>query len=296
MNYIISEIDNGIKVSGLTDFCPEHIFECGQAFRWDKTGEGSYIVVARDKVAEFLMKDDELYVFNATSDDFKDVWHHYFNLDTDYQIIKENLRKTVAYNKNDSLKEAIEFGSGLRILNQDHFEMIISFIISANNQIPRIKKSVELLSSTYGDYIGEYKGKRYFKFPTPAQLAYQDPEEVKEITRVGFRNVRIVEAARSYLEENERYEDISLEELKLNLIMLPGIGPKVMDCILLFGYGIEDTFPVDVWVKRLMETLYLDEPIPNKKILEQADILFGEYKGHAQQYLFYYARENAIGK
>ncbi|NLW52149.1 MAG: 8-oxoguanine DNA glycosylase [Tissierellia bacterium] len=296
MNYLISDIENGIKVSGLRDFCPEHIFECGQAFRWERTEEGSYIAVAKDKVAEFLMKDGELYVFNATKEDFEEVWHDYFNLDTDYQEIKDNLKKTLAYSKNDSLKEAIEFGNGLRILNQDHFEMIISFIISANNQIPRIKKSVELLSQTYGDFIGVYKGKKYHRFPSPAQLAYQDPEEVKEITRVGFRHTRIVEAARSYLEENDKFENVSLEELKNNLIALPGVGPKVMDCILLFGYGIEDTFPVDVWVKRLMETLYLDQPIPNKKILEEAGILFGDYKGHAQQYLFYYARENAIGK
>ena len=174
--------------------------------------------------------------------------------------------------------------------------MIISFIISANNQIPRIKNSVELLSKTYGQVIGNYKGKTYFAFPEPEDLAFQDPLEVKEITRVGFRNERIVEAAKRFMNNPKDFDDLDLENLKSKLIDLPGVGPKVMDCILLFGYGVEETFPIDVWVQRLMETLYLDKPIPKTQILANAKDLFGDYLGHAQQYLFYYARENNIGK
>lgn len=296
MNYTIKKIDSGIRVEGLDNFRLPHIFENGQAFRWDKTEEDSYIVVASGRVAEFAMDGDDLIAYNVDEEDFRTIWHHYFNLDQDYEEIKAELRKTKAYKLNDSLKEAFDFATGLRILNQDRFEMIISFIISANNRIPQIKKSIGLLSKTYGDYIGDYKGNAYYAFPKPEQLAYQDPEELKEITRVGFRNTRIIESARRYLEEPQAFDEDSLEILKNNLIDLPGVGPKVMDCILLFGYGVEETFPVDVWVKRLMETLYLEEPVSNKKILEHAKDLFGSYLGHAQQYLFYYARENAIGK
>lgn len=302
MNYTITEIEDGIKVSGLDNFELAHIFENGQAFRWDKTDSGSYIVVAHKKVAEFIMDGKDLIVLNSSPEDFTNIWHPYFNLDVDYEEIKEKLRLTKAYSQNESLKEALEFAQGLRILNQDTFEMIISFIISANNRIPQIKKCIELLSKTYGDPIGTYKGKDYYAFPRPDQLAYQDPEQLKEITRVGFRNTRIIEAARAYLERPQDFSlsslsDLeSLEVLKTKLLALPGVGPKVLDCILLFGYGVEETFPVDVWVKRLMETLYLQAPVSNKKILEHARELFGDNLGHAQQYLFYYARENAIGK
>lgn len=296
MNYIIEEIENGIVVKGLRDFDPEHIFENGQAFRWEKTGDKSYIVVHGENVAEFILQGEDLKALNCSREDFINVWHNYFNLDTDYGVIKEGLKNTKAYSVNDSLKEAMEFGSGLRILNQDHFEMIISFIISANNRIPQIKKCIELLSQHYGQSIGFYKDKEYFRFPKPEELAYVDVQELKEITRVGFRNTRIVNAARQYYEHPENFENVDKETLSTNLLALEGVGPKVLDCILLFGYGEEDTFPVDVWVKRLMETLYLDGIYPNKKILEFAEDLFGDYMGHAQQYLFYYARENSIGK
>lgn len=296
MEYLIEEIENGIIVKGLKDFNPTHIFENGQAFRWEKTGSDSYIAVHKDKVSEFILRDEDLLVLNSSKSDFINIWHDYFNLDTDYGNIKDQLRNTKAYQQNDSLKKALDFGYGLRILNQDRFEMIISFIISANNRIPQIKKCIELLSMTYGQPIGTYKGKQYYRFPKPSELAYEDPERLKEITRVGFRNTRIISAAKKYYEEPEYFDNMDLDELKLNLLALPGIGPKVMDCILLFGYGVEDTFPVDVWVKRLMETLYLDGTYSNKKILEFAKELFGDYMGHAQQYLFYYARENAIGK
>lgn len=294
--YKIVEKEDHLEIEGLDHFDPKHIFECGQAFRWEKTGSGSYIAVAYERVAEFNKVDDKLYVYNSTKEDFENIWHNYFNLDVDYGKLREEIRETKAYKLNDSLKEALEFGDGLRILNQDRFEMIISFIISANNQIPRIKNSVELLSKTYGQVIGNYKGKTYFAFPEPEDLAFQDPLEVKEITRVGFRNERIVEAAKRFMNNPKDFDDLDLENLKSKLIDLPGVGPKVMDCILLFGYGVEETFPIDVWVQRLMETLYLDKPIPKTQILANAKDLFGDYLGHAQQYLFYYARENNIGK
>ncbi|MDO5027390.1 MAG: DNA glycosylase [Tissierellia bacterium] len=296
MKYQIEDLEAGIRVRGLKNFNLSHIFENGQAFRWDKTPQDSYIVVHAGKVAEFLMDQDDLIALNVSEKDFIEIWHPYFNLDTDYDYIKEKLRATKAYQLNDSLKEALDFAYGLRILKQDRFEMIISFIISANNRIPQIKRCINLLSENYGDFICQYKGKNYYAFPRPDQLAFQDPERLKEVTRVGFRNTRIIEASKRYLERPQDFDDKDLLSLKEKLIDLPGVGPKVMDCILLFGYGVEETFPIDVWVKRLMEHLYIKESLPNKKILAYARELFGDYLGHAQQYLFYYARENSIGK
>lgn len=298
MNYKIIEKDDYIEIEGLENFNITHIFECGQAFRWDKTEENSYIIVADSKVIELIEKNNgNIIIKNTTKEDFQEFWHDFFDLDTDYTLLKEKLKSTKAYNLNESLKEAIEFGYGIRLLNQEAFETIISFIISANNQIPRIKKSIKLLSENYGEFIEEYKGKKYFSFPKPEVLATIEPEEIREIARVGFRDIRIVEASKMYLENREKYsrelEDIQLGE---NLLEMPGIGPKVRDCILLFGYSRYKTFPVDVWVKRMMETLYIKKSIPNKKILEYALDLFGDLRGVAQQYLFYYARENKIGK
>ncbi|MCT1795839.1 DNA-3-methyladenine glycosylase family protein [Helcococcus kunzii] len=297
-NYIIEEFDGGIKVKGLKNFDLTHIFECGQAFRWVKTVDNSYIIVAYGRVIE-LIKDasDDLIIYNTNKEDFLNIWHNYFDLNRDYDSLKLELAKTAAYKLNTSLKEAIEFGYGIRILRQEEFEMIISFIISANNQIPRIKNSIRLLSETYGEFIQEYKGQRYYSFPTPEKLASADPLEIKEICRVGFRNERIVLTSRLYLENPENFSNqLDDQTLGDNLLALPGVGPKVRDCILLFGYARGNTFPVDVWVKRLMETLYIKKTIPNKQILIYSEDLFGEHKGIAQQYLFYYARENKIGK
>lgn len=297
-NYIIEEFDGGIKVKGLKNFDLTHIFECGQAFRWEKTVDNSYIIVAYGRVIE-LIKDasDDLIIYNTNKEDFLNIWHNYFDLNRDYDSLKLELAKTAAYKLNTSLKEAIEFGYGIRILRQEEFEMIISFIISANNQIPRIKNSIRLLSENYGEFIQEYKGQRYYSFPTPEKLASADPLEIKEICRVGFRNERIVLTSRIYLENPENFSNqLDDQTLGDNLLALPGVGPKVRDCILLFGYARGNTFPVDVWVKRLMETLYIKKTIPNKQILIYSEDLFGEHKGIAQQYLFYYARENKIGK
>lgn len=293
----IIEEYNKVIIEGLKNFNLTHIFECGQAFRWEKTEDDTYIIVAFGRVIELEMKDDVLTIHNSNKEDFENIWIDYFDLNRDYDDVKSTLKKTKAYSQNESLEEAFKFGYGIRLLNQDSFEMIISFIISANNQIPRIKNAIRLLSETYGEFIQEYKGIKYYAFPTPKALSEADPIEVKEIARVGFRNERIVNAAKAFLERPEDFShDLDDETLGDNLLNLDGVGPKVRDCILLFGYDREKTFPVDVWVKRLMEYLYLDESIPNKKILEKGTELFGDLRGYAQQYLFYYARENKIGK
>lgn len=287
-------LDDKIILNNVDSFNPEHIFECGQAFRWYREDDGSYTTIAYKKILNVLLEDENTVILNNTNEeDFKNIWIDYFDLNRDYSIIKNKLKGYT------TMEKAIDYGYGIRILNQEPFETMISFIISANNQIPRIRKSIEKISENYGEYLGEYKGKNHYSFPNPSELAKIKPEELREIARVGFRDKRIYDTAniinnREFnIEEAKNMDSI---ELRKALMELPGIGPKVADCIMLFSFKRSETFPVDVWIKRVMEELYLHEETKQKEIGIKAREIFGEYAGFAQQYLFYYGRENNIGK
>ncbi len=274
-------------------FKVDHIFECGQCFNFRKNEDGSYTAVFLGKIINLLEKDDYTLVRNVSMEEFYDIFYDYFDMGTDYGAIREKLSKS------DILKEATDYGYGIRILNQELFETTISFIISANNQIPRIKKAVRILSERYGTYLGEYMGEKYYSFPTPEALAGVDPLEIREYARVGFRDVRIVETAKAFVDGFLNFEDEKAlldVELQKKLKELPGIGPKVADCIMLFAYHRRETFPVDVWIKRVMETLFIGKEVPKKQVDDYAREIFGNLAGYAQQYLFYYGRENSIGK
>lgn len=289
MNLNIIEDKNKIIIKDLKNFDPKHIFECGQAFRWTIEDDNSYTTVAFGKVIN-VKKEDDLVIFsNTNKEEFLDTWYHYFDLGTDYGKIKDTL------SADPVLKDAIKYGDGIRIINQDPFETIISFIISANNQIPRIKRSIELISQHYGDKIDL----PYYSFPTPEQLSKVSVEDLKTISRVGFRAERIIKTSqiihRGEIDLSLIYK-LSRDEGKELLMTLPGVGPKVSDCILLFAFDKEDAFPVDVWVKRVMEYFYLKKDTNIKHIGEEGARIFGKLAGYAQQYLFYYAREEGIGK
>lgn len=294
MEYNVIEEDKKIIIKDIKSFDPEHIFECGQAFRWYKNEDGSYTTIAYNRVINVLKTGDDIHIDNTNMDDFKNIWYHYFDLSTDYEQIKTILSKD-----DNILKDATEFGKGIRILNQEPFETIISFIISANNQIPRIRKSIEIIAKEYGDFIENYNGIDYFSFPTAEKLAKVDVLDLREKARVGFRDKRIIDTSNMIASNEVDIEEIfslSRNEGKEKLMELPGVGPKVSDCILLFAYDKSDAFPVDVWVKRVMEYFYLKEETSLKNISKQGDILFKDLAGYAQQYLFYYARELDIGK
>lgn len=290
MEYNIIVEDNRIVLKEMRNFDPKHIFECGQAFRWKVEDDNSYTTIAYGKVLNVKRENNDIIMNNTNLDDFYNIWYNYFDLGRDYDEIKEEL------SKDPILKEAIRFGEGIRILNQEPFETIISFIISANNQIPRIKKSIELISRNYGEKI---EGTEYYSFPKAEKLAEAKPEDLKEICRVGFRAERIVETSKIIasggLDINKIY-GLPKEEGKELLLKLPGVGNKVSECILLFAFKKSDAFPVDVWVKRVMEFFYLKEDTDVKLIGDYGAKLFGSLAGFAQQYLFYYARELGIGK
>lgn len=288
----VSIHNDQIRIKNLENFDPEHIFECGQAFRWERQEDGSYTVVAFNRVINVSLDEEDVLIKNTNLADFENIWMDYFDLNVDYKSMQDT------FNEDPIMQEAIAYGKGIRILQQDPFETTISFIISANNRIPQIKKSIELIARTYGEPIGFYEGKEYYAFPSPKALAQVDVLELREICRVGFRDQRIVDVSKmvasgdldlNILKERDR------EDIKNVLIALPGIGPKIADCITLFAYNKKDSFPVDVWIKRVMEFLYFKADVNKNKLGMLSREKFGPYAGLAQQYLFYYGRENAIG-
>lgn len=281
---------NKIILKGQTSFVPSHIFECGQAFRWKKLDEEAYRFIFRDMVLEARATDDAIEIIGDFRDE-KDILN-YFDLNTDYDAIK----KTLSAN-DEVIRKAIDFGSGMRILKQDPFETYISFIISANNQIKNIKNTIKKLSQMYGEKLNNpFDEEEYYAFPSPLALSNAKPEDIKEYARAGFRSERIVIASKMVQEGIINFEELkekSVDDIRKTLLEVPGIGEKVFQCILLFGLGRTDSFPVDVWVKRVMEELYYSGEERNKKLIQEDGMKrFGDLSGYAQQYLFYYMREN----
>ncbi|WP_326908741.1 DNA-3-methyladenine glycosylase family protein [Sedimentibacter sp. MB31-C6] len=288
----ITEINNGLILENVKDFNVTHIFDCGQCFRWNKEDNGSYTGVVKNKVINVSQNGSNIIFKNINIDDYENIIKSYFDIDTDYSDIKKSI------NKDDIMGKAIKYGEGIRILNQDEWETMISFMISANNRIPMIKKVIENLSKNFGEYICTYKNKEYYQFPTPKRLSESSLEKIKDC-KAGFRSERIKEAAIRFLNEKDIIYDLknrSYDEGLEYLKTYKGIGDKVANCILLFSMKQFYTFPVDVWVRRVMQTLYVDKNTSDKEIRQFAENKFGKLSGYAQQYLFYYARELAIGK
>lgn len=289
----VYEKNNMVILEGVADFDPKHIFECGQCFRWTLEEDGSYTGVAKGRVINVLRENDTIYIKNSNLEDFNNIWKNYFDLDTNYTEIKNILK-----NMDEHLEKATEFGWGIRLLRQDPWEMIISFIISSNNRIPMIQRAIGNLSREYGTYIGKYNGVEYYNFPTPHQLNKASVEDIRACS-TGFRDKYIKSTTESIIENKDdvyKYSDLSTDECRKELMKFNGIGPKVCDCIALFGMQKYDTFPVDVWVKRVMQEFYVDDDMSLPKMRTYAIDKFGDLSGFAQQYLFYYARELGIGR
>ena len=270
------------------------IFECGQCFRWNEQEDGSYTGIWKENIVN-IKKEGQDYVFTGIckNENLEKEIHKYFDLGRDYEQIKEKLSKKDKY-----MKTSITYGKGIRILNQDLWETIISFIISANNNIPRIKGIIERLSKAYGNKI-EWNGKEYYTFPTPEELKYVTVKNYRDLG-LGFRDVRLYETTKMILEGKVDLEKLeknsNTDEIREELLTLSGVGPKVADCILLFSdLKRLEVFPIDVWVRRVMNDLYIkekDETKVNKKQIEKlAKEKFGNLAGLAQQYLFYWRRE-----
>ena len=281
-------------LKNLETFNLKDIFECGQCFRWNEQEDGSYTGIWKENVVN-IKKEGQDYIFTGIckTENLEEEIHTYFDMDRNYEEIKENLSHIDNY-----MKDSIQYGKGIRILNQDLWETIISFIISANNNIPRIKGIIERLSKTYGKQI-KWNGKIYYTFPTPEELKNVTVEQYRALG-LGFRDIRLYETTKMILEGKvnlqELEENPNTIEVREKLLTLSGVGPKVADCILLFSdLKRLEVFPIDVWVRRVMNDLYIrneDETKVNKKQIEKiAKEKFGNLAGLAQQYLFYWRRE-----
>jgi N-glycosylase/DNA lyase len=287
----IIEMQNGLLLEGIDHFDAKHIFECGQCFRWKKEADNSYTGVAYGKVLNVKSdyNNSTVVLNNTNRADFEEIWYNYFDLGRDYGSIKEEL------SQDEILKGAIEYGKGIRILNQEPWEMLISFIISANNNIPRISKSIDVLSQVFGEAIS-YSDKTYYSFPSIDKLGQAELEQI-DICRAGFRCKYIYQTAKMIRQGEVDLEAVSkrtTEDAKKELLRLTGVGPKVADCIMLFSMQKHDAYPVDVWVKRVTEHFYIHKDVSMKRIQEFAKEKFGGLAGFAQQYLFYFAREQKI--
>ena len=284
---------NEVIVKNMEDFEPQHIFECGQSFRWNREIDGSYTGIAYKKILNVKKIDRDIIFKNTNKKEFNEIWMEYFDLNTDYKIIKKEISKD-----DPIMKKAIDFGNGIRILKQEPWETIASFIISANNNIPRIKKTVEILSENYGDYLGQYNDIDRYAFPDVKTIAGLTPEELKS-SGIGYRASYIIKTAQMIVDEPIdlcKLQKLDIKKCEKSLLQYHGVGPKVAHCILFFCIGQMEAFPVDTWVKRVMEYFYFKEETKPKVIQEFATKKYGKYAGYAQQYLFYYARELNIGK
>ena len=271
------------------------IFECGQCFRWNQNEDGSYTGVFENNVINVSKKENGDVLFEGVCEgNIQTICEDYFDLNRDYEKIKETLSQ-----EDENLAESIKYGKGIRILNQDLWETIISFIISANNNIPRIKGIIERISKKYGNEI-KFRGNSYYTFPTIESLNKAPIKDLRDLG-LGFRDKYIYNTTKLIIKKQINIEELKEKEttieMRNELLKLSGVGPKVADCILLFSdLKRMDVFPIDVWVRRVMNELYIHNPdetkVSKKQIEKIAENKFGELRGVAQQYLFYWKREN----
>lgn len=274
-NYQITPCAEGVLLSALRDFSLPQILDCGQCFRWQPTDEGEncWRGIAMGRCLSIEKTGEEQFLFRCSEEEFRQLWLPYFDLELDYSAIKAALQD------DPIMAEATAYAPGIRVLRQDGWETLCTFIISQNNNIKRIRGIVERLCETFGQPIeGGYD------FPSPQRLAQASLEDLAPL-RAGFRAKYLLDAAQKVVSGQVRLEAIpsmSYEEASNHLQQICGVGPKVADCALLFGFYKLDAFPMDVWMKRAMATLY-PHGLPEALL---------PYRGIAQQYLFHYARRN----
>lgn len=268
--------NNNIYINGLENFDLKNTLDCGQAFRWEADESGIWSGVAHGKFLRlFKNESGTVILFNTSIEDFENIWKDYFDLDRDYAEIIE------AVSGNEILKKAAQFGQGIRVLNQEPWETLCSFIISQNNNIKRIKGIIKTLCENFGDKIeGGYT------FPSAKTVSRLTIEDLS-ILRAGFRNKYILDAALKVAEgqiDLSALSSLPLDTARNELMKIKGVGPKVADCALLFSHRQARAFPKDVWIKRAMEVLFGGE------LPKEAE----PYAGIIQQYIFFYARETKL--
>ncbi len=280
-NFKIKECENYIEISGIRGMSAAQTFDCGQCFRFDADQNGIFFGVAMGRYVGFEQpSSDVLRIYNASIDDFNEIWCHYLALDADYANYRDDIASRFVGDK--TMAGAMECGAGIRLLRQDRWETVCSFIVSQNNNIPRIKKIIAAMSERFGVPIETPFGTKY-AFPT-ARALYEAGEAEIFALKTGFRAKYIYDAARRVCDGSLDLDAVYAADTDAacNMLMtVKGIGLKVASCALLFGFDKTDVFPVDVWIRRVLDKYYPDGIEISR---------FGPYAGLAQQYLFYYER------
>jgi N-glycosylase/DNA lyase len=287
-----------LTIEGIKDFSLAQTLECGQCFRWEAREDGSYIGVVGHRVANLTSEaqgDSGVLTIRQIGEGGNpeqeiQFWRHYLDLDLDYGKVKKRLCR-----EDPAMRKVVEGGEGIHVLHQDPWETLISFLISQNNHIPRIKSSIEALCSFFGTPLGEAFGKQHYAFPLPNQLAGLTREDLAPV-RLGYRDVYVLKAARKVSGEGlcrlQNCGQGSSAEGMEYLCSFHGVGKKVAHCTMLYGLGQRTSFPLDVWMKRIMNRLY-GIPEEDEKAMEQlASTQYGEISGLAQQYLFYHITQS----
>ena len=267
-----------LSISRPSHFDLDKIFDCGQSFRFDKGEDGVWEGVAFGRVLRVSQDEENVYL-NCGKEDFERIWKPYLGLDRDYDEVNRNIE---SHFENAVMASAIEAGDGIRILRQEPWETLCSFIISQNNNIPRIKSLINAISRNYGERF-EYGGRGYYAFPAPEALLAAGEEGLKAL-KTGFRAAYLISAAEHCLSGTDLYrirDEYTYEQGMEELCRIKGVGPKVASCTLLFSLDKLSAFPVDVWIKKVIDKYFGGR-------LDTGSL--GEYAGIAQQYLFYYER------
>lgn len=276
-----------IKIELKNNFNLDSTVTCGQIFRYYKLEDNSYDIILKDRVINVYKKDNYLIVSSNNEDDLEIVVKNYFDLDNDYENINKYLLE-----KDSLLKDAIMFSCGLMMIRQDPFETLIEYIISANNGVPNITSALNNIATKYGKKV-LFNKKEYYLFPSYKDLKDVTKEDFREC-KVGFRD-KYLESIVYKLNNNiinlDDFNKLDSNEAMDKLMENNGIGPKVASCILLFAYQRYDVFPVDTWVKKIMESNY--NIIGEKNIREFASKTYGKYSALAIQYLFNYSRNKS---
>lgn len=271
-----------VTVTELSNFSIAQTFDCGQCFRFDFKSDNTVRGIALGRVIEITQpSDDTIIIKDMTVSDFNDIWKKYLGLDENYQLIREEIANTCPNDK--ILTEAMKVGRGIRIMKQDPWETLCSFIVSQNNNIPRIKSIIKTMSERFGTPIYIDGTLSAYNFPTPECICDAGVDLVFAC-KTGFRAKYIVDAAQKVASGEINFDTTAKSDTAAasdELCKIKGVGKKVAACSLLFGFDKKDAFPIDVWVKRVLSKYYGENFQPS---------YFGRYAGIAQQYLFYYER------
>ena len=281
----------------IRDFDLTKTLESGQCFRWERQVDGGYVGVVRERYVYAFQQGNSLFLEPVTQRDLDNLWMSYFDLEKDYEAVNRLIKRQAPW-----MKEALDFGRGIRILRQEPWETVISFILSSNNHIQRISGIVETLAHRYGSPLGTFRGKSRYGFPSVETLKKLTLDDWKACG-AGYRSRYLIQAVHQWETcrrsiENQKFDRGFSPEgaddghaVRCLLETLPGVGPKVSACIGLFGLGQGNRFPVDVWVRRMVRELWPQGPDKVADIEAQAEHIFGNHAGYAQQLLFYYGQK-----